>query len=137
MRILFSLLSLAVYCTASAQHIPALPDKKAPADWENVSVEKIADDSLCTSFLIWVKGGVKHHFHSTHTECIYVLEGEGQMELGEEIFTVKPGDYIVVPKGKVHAVTAKIPMKVLSIQTPQWKEDDRKFVPPIRRPHNE
>jgi hypothetical protein len=29
---------------------------------------------------------------------------------------------------------AEKPMRVLSIQTPQWVVDDRKFVNPIRRP---
>lgn len=120
-----------------AQHVPALDKKKPGEDWDNIFIEKIADDSSCTSFHIWIKGGVKHHFHASHTECIYIIEGEGTMELGEAIFPVKPGDFIQVPKGQVHAVTASKPLHVISIQTPQWTTDDRKFVQPIRRPHNE
>ena len=121
----------------TAQKVENLPGRMPGQEWENTFVEKIADDSLCTSFHLWIKGGVKHHFHSTHTECIYFLEGEGQMELGESIFNVKVGDFVQVPRGTVHAVTVSKTMHVISIQTPQWVTEDRQFVAPIRRPHNE
>jgi hypothetical protein len=34
-------------------------------------------------------------------------------------------------------VIATSTLKVLSIQTPRWVTEDRKFIDPIRRPHNE
>ncbi len=108
--------------------------RHAPADWQNVAVEKIADDSLSTSFLIWVREGVKRHFHATHTEHVTVIEGTGEMMLGDSLFVVKPGDFLLIPKGVPHAVTAITPMKVLSIQTPRWTTEDRVFLPIIRRP---
>ncbi|MDZ4751437.1 MAG: cupin domain-containing protein [Flavobacteriales bacterium] len=135
---LFTLLSLALICAgAFAQKVADLPSKSPSSEVENILVEQIATDSMCTSFIIWIRGGVKHHFHTSHTENIYILEGEGEMEFGEEVFQVKAGDYILVPRLKVHSVKATIPMKVLSIQAPMWTTDDRKFVAPIRRPHNE
>jgi len=129
--------SFSISTSAYAQLVPDLIHSKPKENWENVDIQKIADDSLCTSFSIWIKSGVKHHFHETHTECIYVLEGTGEMELGDSKFTVKAGDFIQVPAKTPHAVVATSPMHVLSIQTPQWKTDDRKFIEPIRRPHNE
>ena len=120
-----------------AQKVDNVPAMKPGSEWENIDIQKIADDSLCTTFHIWIKAGVKHHFHTSHTECIYVIEGEGEMEYQDKTFKVKAGDYITVPRGVIHAVTASIPLHVLSIQTPQWVTDDRKFVEPIRRPHNE
>jgi mannose-6-phosphate isomerase-like protein (cupin superfamily) len=123
--------------TSFAQKVENVPNIKPGPEWENVEIKKIADDSLCSTFHIWIKGGVKHHFHTSHTECIYVLEGEGEMDYGDQKFSVKAGDYITIPKGVVHAVVAKTPLHVLSIQTPQWITDDRKFVEPIRRPHHE
>jgi quercetin dioxygenase-like cupin family protein len=121
----------------SAQKVENLPNRPPKSEVENILVEQLTTDSMCTSFLIWIRGGVKHHFHATHTENIYVLEGEGEMEFGEQAFHVKAGDFIMVPRNTVHAVTAKVPMKVLSIQAPMWITDDRNFVSPIRRPHNE
>jgi len=129
--ILISLLFLASL-SSRAQRID-LYSRHAPDDWQNVSVEKIADDSLSTTFLIWVRGGVKKHFHQTHTEHVTVMEGTGEMTLGDSTFIVKPGDFLLIPKGTPHAVTAISPMKVLSIQTPRWTSDDRFFLPVIRR----
>ncbi len=108
--------------------------RHAPADWQNIAVEKIADDSLSSSFLIWIREGVKRHFHETHTEHVTVIEGTGEMMLGDSLFIVKPGDFLLIPKGVPHAVTALTPMKVLSIQTPRWTSEDRIFLPTIRRP---
>jgi mannose-6-phosphate isomerase-like protein (cupin superfamily) len=107
--------------------------RHAPADWQNVAVERIADDSLSTSFLIWIREGVKKHFHQTHTEHVTIIEGTGEMTLNDSTFIVKPGDFLLIPQGTPHAVVAHSPMKVLSIQTPRWTTEDRVFVPAIRR----
>jgi quercetin dioxygenase-like cupin family protein len=128
---------LAIVTAGYSQKVADIPNMPAPGEVENSAVKEIATDSLCTTFVVWIRSGVKHHFHATHTENVYIIEGEGTMEFGEEVFTVKAGDFVLIPKGKVHAVMATKPMKVLSIQTPQWTTDDRNFVPPIRRPHNE
>ncbi|MFN0032967.1 MAG: cupin domain-containing protein [Flavobacteriales bacterium] len=132
------ILSIAAATFCTAQKTENLPARQPAEAKENVTVEQLATDSLCTAFQIWISTGVMHHFHQSHTECIYILEGEGQMTLADSTFTVRAGDFVMVPKGTVHAVTATTTMKVLSIQSPQWVADDRKFVEPfIRRPHNE
>ncbi len=115
-----------------SQHID-LNSKHAPANRSSIAVEKIADDSLSTSFLIWIEEGVKRHFHTSHTEHVTVLEGTGEMELNDSLFIVKPGDFLLIPKGTPHAVKALSPMKVLSIQTPRWTTEDRVFLPVMRR----
>jgi len=130
-------LLIASHQLINAQKVENLHLHTPSPSWENVDVKKIADDSLCTSFLIWIRSGVKHHFHASHTECIYILEGEGLMEFGDTEFNVKAGDFVQVPRGTVHAVQANVPMHVLSIQTPQFATDDRVFIAPMRRPHNE
>ena len=119
-----------------AQLTKNIPTHQPKGEWENISVEKIADDSLCSTFLLWIKSGVKHHFHAAHTECVYIISGSGSMDWNDQSLEIAAGDYILIPKGTVHAVMAKEPMQVLSIQTPQWSTDDRKFVEPIRRPSN-
>jgi mannose-6-phosphate isomerase-like protein (cupin superfamily) len=134
---LILLMAGALPVMAFTQHVADLSTRKPKGEWENTAVEKIADDSLSTTFIIWIRGGIKHHFHETHTESIYILEGEGVMELGDQTFAVKSGDYVLIPRHTVHAVTANSTLKVLSIQTPQWTTEDRKFIPPVRRPHNE
>lgn len=110
-----------------------LNSKHAPANRSAIAVEKIADDSLSTSFLIWIEEGVKRHFHVSHTEHVTILEGTGEMELNDSLFIVKPGDFLLIPRGTPHSVTALTPMKVLSIQTPRWTTEDRVFLPVMRR----
>ena len=94
---------------------------------EQLTVKKIAGDSLTSSFLIIIKQGVKKHFHKEHSETIYVLEGEGQMLLGEKTIQIKSGDFIFIPKNTPHkvAVTSNIPLKVLSVQAPHFDGKDR------------
>jgi len=100
-------------------------------DYDNIHVKKLYSDSLGTGFAIWVKKKVKAHRHVTHTEHLYVIEGEGKMTIGDKKYDIKPGDYLVIPKNTVHAVdevTSENPLKVLSIQTPEFLGKDRVFV---------
>ena len=94
---------------------------------EILKVEKIGGDSLTTSFLITIKQGVKKHLHKEHSETIYVIEGEGEMLLGDKMIHIKKGDYIFIPKNTPPKVDVKstIPLKVLSIQAPYFDGKDR------------
>ena len=134
MRACIAIVCIWILASASAwSQRTDLNSKHPPANRTSIAVEKIADDSLSTSFLIWIEEGVKRHFHTSHTEHVTILEGTGEMELGDSLFTVKPGDFLLIPRGTPHAVVAITPMKVLSIQTPRWTTEDRVFLPVMRR----
>lgn len=98
-------------------------------DYENIHVQKIQTDSLSTTFAIWVKLKVRMHKHAYHTENIYVSEGEGTFYLGDDKISIKKGDLIVVPKNTWHGVdvTSETAMKVVSVQSPEFKGVDRIF----------
>ncbi|GAB4249593.1 MAG: cupin domain-containing protein [Vicingaceae bacterium] len=98
--------------------------------FENVFVKKITTDSLSTAFVIWVKKKVPPHYHAKHTENIYVLEGSAEMVIGEQTHLIKKGDYFIIPKGTAHSVivTSEIPLKILSIQTPEFFGEDRIWI---------
>jgi len=115
---------------ASAQTVENLPALKQKQPYDNVAMQTIKSDSNSTSTVIWIKKELAPHYHASHTEQIYVVEGTGQMLVGNENFDVGPGDLIYIPKGTIHAlrVTSKLPMKVLSIQTPQFDGSDRVMV---------
>ena len=85
------------------------------------------NDSLASSFCIIIKSEVKAHKHLKHTEHVIVQEGEGVMKLNDKEFTIKEGDVIFIPKNTVHSgiVKGKKPLKVLSIQSPNFNGDDR------------
>jgi mannose-6-phosphate isomerase-like protein (cupin superfamily) len=114
-----------------AQTESQLKEIQPNAEYENIHVQKLNSDSAQTSFVIWIKKAVKAHYHAFHTENIYVIEGKAEMTLNDSTFIVRKGDYLNIPKGSIHSVTkvyGKKPLKVLSIQSPEFKGKDRIFV---------
>lgn len=95
--------------------------------FENIYSEKIAEDSLTTSFIIWIKKEVKLHKHIAHSEHVIVIEGEGEMRIGNEWLKIKAGDILFIPKNTAHKVvtTSNSPLKVISIQSPHFDGTDR------------
>ncbi len=85
---------------------------------------------MTTSFLIEISKEVKKHVHKEHSETIYILEGEGEMFLNDQLIKIKKGDYIFIPKNTPHSVnvSSNIPLKVLSIQAPLFDGKDRFFI---------
>ena len=81
MKKLFSFILLVVPFFASAQ-LQSLDTIKAPSNYDNIYSRTIASDSLSSSFVIFIKKEVKKHKHATHTENVYILDGEGEMLCG-------------------------------------------------------
>lgn len=120
-----------------AQTIPTLDShvinvdsigKKSASD--NIYNKTVYGDSLASSFCIVVKKEVKAHKHLTHSEHVIVMEGEGMMRMNSQTFLIKKGDVIFIPKNTIHSVkvTGKVPLKVLSIQAPNFDGKDRIMV---------
>jgi len=62
----------------------------------------------------------------TTSEVYYILQGEGQMHIGEEVATVKPGDAIYIPP-QAHQYIENIgrePLIFLCIVDPAWQARD-------------
>jgi mannose-6-phosphate isomerase-like protein (cupin superfamily) len=118
-----------------SQDLTALKKMKPADDFENIHVQKVSEDSLQSTFVIWVKSGVKEHFHAEHTENIYVISGKATMTLADSTFTIKKGDHLTIPKGTPHSVMKVIgrkPLQVLSIQSPYFDGSDRIFTETIQ-----
>ncbi len=97
---------------------------------DNVYNKVLFGDSLASSFVIVIKKEVKLHKHLQHSEHVVVLEGKGQMTLGNKGFEIKKGDVVFIPKNTTHAVisTGDMPLKVLSVQSPKFDGKDRVFI---------
>ena len=52
---------------------------------------------------------------SSGDAMVYILDGESEVTIGEELFTVKAGETIVMPAGIPHALLAKERFKMLLI----------------------
>src|SRR5436190_6159467 len=71
---------------------------------ENIYNYRAFGDSLSSSFVITIKKKVAPHKHLHHSEHVLVLEGRGEMILGQKNFRIKKGDLIFIPQNTVHAV---------------------------------
>lgn len=124
--ILFLLMAFCVNVDAQV-NIKKISAVVADEEYENIKVMPIHTDRNTSVFVIFIKKQVRKHFHQYHTEVITVLEGKGEMFMSGEIFNVKPGDCIVIPQGTEHAIItrSKKPLKVLSVQAPEFEGEDR------------
>jgi mannose-6-phosphate isomerase-like protein (cupin superfamily) len=116
-------------CASSVfgQFLGSPQDVKAEIEFENIHIQKWNETQQTSTFIIWVKNEVKPHFHEMHTEHVLVLEGEGIMLLGDSLIQIKKEMLLVIPPKTIHAVhtTSNVPLKVVSIQSPQFDGSDR------------
>ena len=129
MKELFLVIGILFSSIVFSQNTTNISELKAHKDFENILVKKLDTDSNSTSFIIWIKKSVKSHKHETHSEIIHVIEGEGTMTINNKSFDIAAGDYFRIPQNTFHSlkVNSKIPMKVLSIQSPEFLGKDRVF----------
>lgn len=66
------------------------------------------------------------HYHPRTEEIYYILEGQGEMRLGNEVRLVGPGDAIAIPPGLVHQITnrGRETLKLLCCCAPGYEHDD-------------
>jgi mannose-6-phosphate isomerase-like protein (cupin superfamily) len=104
-----------------------LSEVKMPVDKDNIHVVKLGSSQHSSDFVVFVRKNVPPHKHVTHSESVYVIEGTGIFELNGNKINIGPGHYVKIPQGAVHSVTvtSDIPMKVLSIQAPEFFGKDR------------
>lgn len=124
---IFLLFFCALPSFLKAQSVIGIDTLKVTDAFENVFVKKINTDKNSSSFLILIKKEVKLHKHQMHSETIYVIEGAGEMRLGEKKCFIKKGDVLFIPENTPHSVkvTSDIPLKVLSVQAPEFDGTDR------------
>ena len=98
--------------------------------YDAIKAIPLYSDKDVSSYVIFIKKSVKLHVHRNHTEQVIVLSGKGVLTLGNETIPIRKGDYIIIPKGVQHAVRVKgrKPLKVLSVQAPQFHGKDRFFI---------
>lgn len=131
MKILNLILLMFLFNHFNAQEFVSSTDKIEPIneDYDNISITKLSTNSDATTFAIWIKKKVKIHKHINHTEHVYIKQGKGKFQLADSLYNVKTGDLIIVPKNTWHGVIveSRNPMKVISIQSPEFFGKDRVF----------
>ncbi|MGZ3862644.1 MAG: cupin domain-containing protein [Bacteroidia bacterium] len=128
-RLLIIFLFVCGSSSLRAQDYQSLDTIKAPLNLDNIYNRPLYSDSLTSSFVIFIKKEVKEHKHAAHAEHVVVLEGEAVMKVDGQSFKIKKGSMVFIPKDTWHyvKVTSKIPLKVVSIQAPNFDGKDRIF----------
>ena len=98
-----------------------------PAEANNIHVVKLSSDVHSSQFVVFVRQFVPAHKHMSHSESVYVLAGEGEFTMDGKTMAISPGHFVYIPQGVAHSVvtTSKTPLKVLSVQAPQFFGKDR------------
>ncbi len=122
----FILVSINFY---SQDLVNKINNRKPSNEYENIYIQKLSSDSLASTFVVWIKKKVKLHKHINHTENVIIQQGSGKFQLNDSIYMVSSGDMITIPKNTWHGVvtTSEVPMKVISIQSPEFLGKDRVF----------
>jgi quercetin dioxygenase-like cupin family protein len=65
-------------------------------------------------------GPVDPHVHEDHTDSFYVLEGEVEFTIGDEIIRAGPGTWVAAPAGVRHgfSIPGPQPVRFLNIHAP-------------------
>ena len=129
------LAGLGLMSTAVLANGQYLADIKLPEKAGNLHVHKLSSSATASDFVVFVRKEVPLHRHLEHDETVFVLEGTGVFHLDGVDTRVGPGHYVRIPKGAVHGVvvTSEQPMKVLSIQAPEFFGKDRVWVNPPKK----
>jgi len=75
-------------------------------------------------------GNVPKHYHAKSDEIQYIVEGSGQMWVGNERREIRPGMLIVIPKGAAHSgtIVSSGPIKTIAIKIPPQENGDTVLV---------
>jgi quercetin dioxygenase-like cupin family protein len=64
--------------------------------------------------------GASPHFHKGHSDSFFVLEGEVEFHVGDEVVHATPGSYVLAPPNVVHWFrnVSDAPVRMLNLHTP-------------------
>ncbi|MFC1752440.1 cupin domain-containing protein [Thermoproteota archaeon] len=73
-----------------------------------------------------ITGTARSHKHEVMQEIYYVLKGQGTLVVGDERYSVKPGDTAVIPKNTYHHLEKEgdADLEVLVVTSPMYDPDD-------------
>lgn len=66
------------------------------------------------------------HYHRQQEEVYYILQGQGQMELDDEVHSVQPGDTVIIPPLTRHLIRNTGTQDLVMVVTcaPAWSPED-------------
>jgi mannose-6-phosphate isomerase-like protein (cupin superfamily) len=86
-----------------------------------------ADGPLANFHVTFITDSVKH-YHRECTEIYYILEGTGELELGDDVVAVAPGTLVVIEPYTAHRLRSAEGVRTIVLGLPALHGDDEFFV---------
>lgn len=86
-----------------------------------------ADTPACNFHITFIQDSVKH-YHKETTEVYYILEGQGKLELGDDVVEIEPGMVIYIEPFTPHRLESAAGVRTIVFGVPALKPDDEYFV---------
>jgi mannose-6-phosphate isomerase-like protein (cupin superfamily) len=84
-------------------------------------------NDVASMHLVEIKKDSEIHYHKRMTEMYYVLEGEGHIELDDQVYPLAPGTAVLIQPGCRHRAVGSN-LKILNIPVPKFNPDDEYHV---------
>jgi len=85
-----------------------------------------ADTPTCSLHVTSIKDSILH-YHRETTEVYYILEGEGRMQLNDDVVDVIPGLVILIEPGTRHRVISTAGIRTIVFSIPAFHAEDEFF----------
>lgn len=74
--------------------------------------------------------GTRLHRHRASEELYHITAGHGRMTLGDQHFTVQPGDTVCIPPGTPHCIEnpGGEPLRILCCCAPPYAHEDTELL---------
>jgi len=79
-------------------------------------------DAPASVHLVDIRADAERHFHTAHTEIYLVLEGEGHIEIDNQLVPVRPMSVVMIPPFCRHRAIGQL--RLINIVTPPFDPND-------------
>ena len=85
-----------------------------------------ADGGVCNLHVTLITDSVRH-YHRECTEVYYILEGQGKMELNDDVIDVGPGTVVYIEPGTRHRLWSAAGVRTVVFGVPALHPEDEYF----------
>jgi len=117
--------------TLEQQDIERLLNQQPLAAGENIRVLPLQKNERSAHALVQVRDREPLHYHADSDITVFILRGQGRIQIAERTRPARAGDVIHIPRGVVHAYINAGPEigVALVVYSPPPGPDDRVLVP--------
>ena len=84
------------------------------------------DNDLVSIHVVTISKDSKVHYHKKLTEFYYVLEGEGELQLDDDVIELRPNTLVMIKPLTRHRARGNL--RILNIVSPPFDESDEFIV---------